>query len=146
MKLLTIENRLYDALTASMKPVNLILSISALLACIIVLYEMHYPPVRVSDLLLLSTYLNGYVLAASFFGYAAASTYCTLSVTKTVASRRLRIAASALGIALWSVDFAAAMLHSSAGTELLRIMPICAEAWIMVQLTSNIHEQDRRKP
>ncbi len=145
--LTSVDHKLYDLLTTSLKPVHALVSIAAFVVCVLVGIELTLsePNVHASDLALLASFTNGWIVLGCFLIYSVGSAYSCLSSARTTFSKRTRYAVSMLGICLWSADMAAVLVHSTAGTSVLHVMPIIAEMWVLVQLSSNIRDQDRRK-
>lgn len=136
----TLNKRLGDILMLSLRPAQLMLATSAAVMALIFFAEGGDAIQPYADHL----YVNAYVAAAMFLVYACASLYCSMSVKKHKHTVKFRYITAFTGLFLWTIMLALEMLIDKAPSTVLHAMPICAEGWVIAQLMSNIHEQDRR--
>jgi hypothetical protein len=139
------KHRIRDVLLQSLRPMQLMLAVAAFEMVTFIIRDHLYPSSIATSITFMNNEIHPVILSISFIIYGAATLYNCLSVEYHVWSQRIRYSSAIVGIILWSFAFAAAMLVGYEGTSLLHLGPVCAEAWVLAQLMSNLRELDRRK-
>lgn len=139
-RITTFVQRLGDILLLSLRPVQLMLAISAFVVAIFVLLS----GAAASSLYSLYVTTNAFVVVIMFIVYAGLSLYCSTTVYRVGVNQWTRYGTTIVGLVIWTITFILEVLVESTPLVGLHIVPVLAEGWILAQLMSDVRSQDRR--
>lgn len=140
----TFVQRLGDILLLSLRPVQLLLAISAVVVAISVAITYTISGPIVVDLYSYCITINVWIAVIVFSTYAGLSLYCSMVVYRAGTDSIVRYSTTITGLALWTIVFTLEVLLNFSTLVGLRIIPIFAEGLIIAQLMSDVRSQDRR--
>lgn len=140
----TFVQRLGDILLLSLRPVQLLLAVSAFVVAISVAITYTISGPIVVDLYSYCITINVWVAVIAFSIYAGLSLYCSMVVHRAGTDLVVRYGTTIAGLVLWTTVFTLELLLNFSTLVGLRIIPIFAEGLIIAQLMSDVRSQDRR--
>lgn len=139
-RITTFAHRLGDILLLSLRPVQLMLAVSALVVATVV--AINGPVVTAFPASYLTA--NIYATITIFVVYAGLSLYCSTSVHRSMFNPIIQYTTAIVGLILWTTAFILEVLVDSSPLLGLYIVPVLAECWVLAQLMSDVRSQDRR--
>jgi hypothetical protein len=140
----TFVQRLGDILLLSLRPVQLLLAVSAFVVAISVAITYTISGPIVVDLYSYHITISVWIAVLAFSIYAGLSLYCSMVVYRAGTDSVVRYGTTVTGLVLWTMVFTLELLLNFSTLVGLRIIPIFAEGLIIAQLMSDVRSQDRR--